>query len=61
MLTVTVDENGNVVDARSRGKADSYGFTDAAVSASRQWRTNSPRMQGRPVKTEFSVDVRFDW
>ena len=60
MLTVTVDEDGNVVGVKSRGNADSYGFVDAAGSASHDWKTNPPRMQGKPVKTEFSVDIHFE-
>jgi TonB family protein len=60
MLTVTVDEEGNVVGVKPRGNADSYGFVDAAGSASHDWKTNPPRMQGKPVKTEFSVDIHFE-
>ena len=60
MLTVTVDEEGNVVGVKPRGNADSYGFIDAARSASHEWKTNPPRMHGKPVKTEFSVDIHFE-
>lgn len=59
MLTLTVDENGNVVDAKPRGPRDAYGFDDAAIAAARQWKTNSPRVQSKPVRTQFSVDVSF--
>ena len=59
MLSVTVDENGNVADVRPRGAKDSYGFLDAALAAARQWKTNPPRAQGRSVKTSFAVDVTF--
>ena len=59
MLSVTVDENGNIADVRPRGAKDSYGFLDAALAAARQWKTNPPRAQGRSVKTSFAVDVTF--
>jgi len=60
MLSVTVDENGDVIDAKPRGKADAYGFSDTAAAAAHQWKTNPPRVQGKRVKTEFSVDVLFN-
>jgi TonB family protein len=59
MLTLTVDENGNVVDAKPRGPRDVYGFDEAVIAAARQWKTNPPRVQGKPVRTEFSVDIPF--
>jgi TonB family protein len=59
MLSLTVDENGNVIDARPRGPKDAQGFTDAALSAAKEWKTTAPRAQGKPVRTQFSVDVSF--
>jgi TonB family protein len=59
MLSLTVDENGNIVGVKPRGKSDTFGYTDAALSAARQWKTTPPRAQGKPVKTEFAVDVPF--
>ena len=59
MLMLTVDESGNVTEARPRGPSDSYGFTDAAVQAALGWKTNPPRAQNKPVRTQFSVDVFF--
>ena len=59
MLKLTVDQNGNVVDAKTRGRADGYGFSDAAIQAAKNWKTNPPRAQGKPVRTEFSVDLLF--
>lgn len=59
MLSIAVDENGNVSDVRPRGSRDSYGFFDAAVSAAQQWKTNAPRAQGKSVKTSFAVDISF--
>jgi TonB family protein len=59
MLTLTVDENGSVVDARPRGRSDAFGFSDAAIEAARSWKTNPPRAQSKPVRTQFSVDLTF--
>jgi TonB family protein len=59
MLSITVDEKGNVVDAHPRGASDPYGFTDSAATAARQWKTNPPLAQGKPVRTQFSVDLSF--
>ena len=60
MLTLTVDENGNVLEAKPRGRSDSYGFADAAVQMARGWKTTPPRAQNKPVRTQFSVDVSFN-
>jgi TonB family protein len=59
MLMLTVDQNGSVVDAKTRGRADAYGLSDAAIQAAKNWKTNPPRAQGKPVRTEFSVDLLF--
>lgn len=59
MLTLTVDENGNVLEAKPRGRSDVYGFVDAAVQAAQGWKTSPPRAQSKPVRTQFSVDVSF--
>ena len=59
MLTLTVDENGNVLEAKPRGRSDNFGFADAAVQAAQAWKTNPPRSQSKPVRTQFSVDVSF--
>jgi TonB family protein len=59
MLTLTLDEKGNVVDARPRGRSDAFGFSDTAIEAARNWKTNPPRAQSKPVRTQFSVDLRF--
>lgn len=60
MLTVTVDENGSVLEAKPRGRSDVYGFADAAVQAARGWKTSPPRAQNKPVRTQFSMDVSFN-
>jgi TonB family protein len=59
MLSVTVDQGGNVIEVKPRGPTDSYGFADAASSAARRWKTNPPATQGKPVRTAFSVDIPF--
>jgi TonB family protein len=59
MLTLTVDENGNVLEAKTRGRSDAYGFADAAVQAAQGWKTSPPRAQNKAVRTQFSVDVSF--
>jgi TonB family protein len=60
MLSVTVDQQGTVIEARPRGGSDAYGFADSAALAAAQWKTTPPRVQGKPVRTQFSVDVAFN-
>ncbi len=60
MLSVIVDQNGNVIEVKPRGPTDSHGFTDAASSAARRWKTNPPAAQGKPVRTAFSIDIPFN-
>jgi TonB family protein len=59
MLSITVDEGGNVIDAHPRSAPDVYGFTDSAATAARQWKMNPPVAQGKPVRTQFAVDIPF--
>jgi predicted Ser/Thr protein kinase len=58
MLSLTVDQRGVVVAARSR-VPDLYGFAEAAMQAASKWKTTLPRSAGKPVRTQFSVDVPF--
>jgi TonB family protein len=60
LLSVTVDQRGSVIAARSRVPSDPFGFTDAAIQAALKWKTTMPRAGGTPVRTQFSVDVPFD-
>jgi TonB family protein len=60
LLSVTVDQRGSVIAARSRVPSDPFGFTDAAIQAALKWKTTTPRAGGAPVRTQFSVDVPFD-
>ena len=59
MLSVTVDQRGAIVEAHSRVRPDSYGFSESAMQAARKWKTTVPREAGEPVRTQFSVDVPF--
>jgi TonB family protein len=59
MLSLTVDQRGAVVKARSRVAPDPYGFADSAIEAASKWKTTAPRAAGKPVRTQFSVDVPF--
>jgi len=58
MLSLTVDQRGIVIAARSRAP-DLYGFAEAAMQAASKWKTTVPRSAGRPVRTQFSADVPF--
>ncbi len=59
MLTVTVDENGNVVDVKPRGAPRDQAFFAAAEQAVRGWKASPPpKSKGVPVKVNVSVDVR---
>ena len=59
MLYLTVDERGAIVEARSRVKPDSFGFTASAIHAALKWKTTAPMAYGRPARTQLSVDVPF--
>jgi serine/threonine-protein kinase len=59
MLTLTVDQQGVVVEARSRMQSDLYGFAEAAMQAASKWKTTVPRSAGKPVRTQFSADIPF--
>lgn len=58
-LAVTVDENGNVVNVKTRGGIAPPGYLDAAAAAVRLWKTNPPRANGKPVRTEVSIDIPY--
>lgn len=59
MLYLTVDERGAIVEARSRVKPDSFGFTTSAIHAALKWKTTAPIAYGSPARTQLSVDVPF--
>jgi TonB family protein len=60
MLTLTLDENGTVLEVKPRGPSDTYGFAAAAVETAHGWKTSPPREQNKPVRTQISVDVPFN-
>jgi eukaryotic-like serine/threonine-protein kinase len=60
MLTVTVNQEGNVARARSRVQPDAFGFAAAAIQAATKWKTTVPLASGKPVRTQFSVDIPFN-
>lgn len=59
MLSLTVDQRGAVIKARSRVQSDPYGFAESAIHAALRWKTTVPHSDGKPVRTEFTVDVPF--
>jgi TonB family protein len=59
MLTVTVNQEGNIARARSRVQPDAFGFAAAAIQAAAKWKTTVPLASGKPVRTQFSVDIPF--
>lgn len=59
MLTVTVDENGRVVDIKPRGGANLQGMDSTVRSAALQWQTNPPLYLGKRVKSSFALDIDF--
>jgi outer membrane biosynthesis protein TonB len=58
MLSLTVDQRGVVIAARSR-VLDLYGFAEVAMQAASKWKTTVPRSAGKPVRTQFSADIPF--
>ena len=59
MLSLTVDQQGNIVRARSRIQPDAFGFAAAAKQAALKWKTTMPLAGGKAVRTQFSVDIPF--
>jgi TonB family protein len=59
MLTVTVDENGRVVEIKPRGGTGLQGMESALKSAAQSWQTNQPTYQGKRVKSSFALDIEF--
>jgi len=57
-VVFTVDENGNVHDARVVSTSDT-GFNDAALRAVSRWRFEPGRVQGKRVAFKMSVPIAF--
>lgn len=60
MLTITVDEDGRVIDVKPRGGASLSGIELAALKISFiLLQTNPPTYQGKRVKSSFALDIEF--
>lgn len=59
VLQLTIDKQGNVTDLVVRKKL-TFGLTEAAVSAVRQWRFSPTLVDGRPVELLYVVTVQFE-
>ena len=59
MLMVTVNEDGNVVDIKSRGGSISQGMDTLIRTEAKSWQTNPPTYQGKGVKSSFALDIEF--
>jgi serine/threonine protein kinase len=56
MMSVTIDESGNVIDVRPRAPSPEF---EAAAAVIRTWKASpAPKFKGQPVKTTVSVDIR---
>jgi serine/threonine-protein kinase len=56
MMTVTIDESGNVIDAKPRAPSPDF---EAAAATVKTWKASPPpKFKGQPVKTTVSVDIR---
>ena len=59
MFTVTVDEDGWVMDVKPRGGETPQEMCSALKAAARQWQTNRPTYLGKHVKSSFALDIDF--
>lgn len=59
MLTLTVDEDGQVTDIKPRGGAGLQGMDTALKAAAQLWQTNPPTYKGKRVKSSFALDIEF--
>jgi hypothetical protein len=59
MLTVTVDENGRVIDIKPRGGPSPQGMETVIKAEAGSWQTNPPTYQGKGVKSSFALDIEF--
>jgi TonB family protein len=58
-MTVLVDENGQVRDAKVLRGEPRFGLNDAAERAMRGTRFSSPMKDGKRVKTWFPQTIEF--
>jgi protein TonB len=59
LLTVLVNENGDVSDVRLLRGDNRFGFDDAAIRAARSTKFSSPIKDGKRVKTWFPLPFKF--
>jgi Ca-activated chloride channel homolog len=57
-VQITVDENGEVIDARVINGHPM--FRDAALQGAKQWRFKPTELSGKPVKTQGILTFNFD-
>jgi Ca-activated chloride channel homolog len=57
-VQITVDENGEVIDARVINGHPM--FRDAAIQGAKQWRFKPTELSGKPVKTQGILTFNFD-
>jgi len=57
-VRATVDESGKVVDA-STVDTTHHGFGQAAIDAIKQWEFKPATLDGKPIKAEVTIPVKF--
>ncbi len=58
VVTVVIDENGDVLAAEAR-KASHDGFKDPAVEAVKNWKFTPGKVAGKAVKTRVAIPIKF--
>lgn len=59
VVTVVIDENGEVLAAESN-KASHEGFKQPAVDAVKGWKFKPAKVGGKAVKVKVSVPIKFN-
>jgi protein TonB len=59
VLEMTIDERGVPVEVKVL-RHEPFGMTQAALHAARQWRFEPCTSDGRPVRVQFTLTVRFN-
>jgi protein TonB len=59
ILEMTIDERGTPIDVQVL-RPQPFGLTQAAVNAAQQWRFEPCTSDGRPVRVQFTLTVRFN-
>jgi protein TonB len=58
-VSVLVDENGRVQDARLKSAKSGYGFDEAAIEAARRSTFKPATKNGVPVKMWYDLNINF--